>query len=168
VPEVVVVATCRWLGVNEIFLKENGPAVSPLLKQRLQPLIDEGFLHLGILPGAKHPLQNRWYNRCSKPDMAGQHSWVAFIDLDEFIVVLDKCAARLCACVPTVACYSLVQLCLCHRPMQAQHCTALCKSICPTDAGHPRLSRVDVACTSELEIHAGLLRAGAWRRRIQT
>ena len=59
----------------------------------MAPFIESGFLDLGALPGAKHPLQNRWYNRCSKPDMAGMHSWVAFIDLDEFMVVLDKCAS---------------------------------------------------------------------------
>jgi hypothetical protein len=56
-------------------------------------MIQSGFLDLGVLPGNKHPLQNRWYNRCSKPDMAGSHSWIAFIDLDEFMVVLDKCVS---------------------------------------------------------------------------
>ena len=83
---------CRWLGVDQIFLKENAAAVPGALQKRLAPLISEGFLVLGSLPGPKHPLQNRWYNRCSKPDMAGKHSWVTFIDLDEYMVVLDKCA----------------------------------------------------------------------------
>ena len=82
----------RWLGVDQIFIKENAESVPPATLARLQPLIDEGFLYLSPLPGPKHPLQNRWYNRCSKPDLAGSHSWVAFIDLDEFMVVLDKCA----------------------------------------------------------------------------
>jgi hypothetical protein len=79
--------------VDHIFLKENAVTVPALLTKQLQPLIDEGFLHLSTLPGPKHPLQNRWYNRCSKPDMAGKHSWIAFIDLDEYVVVLDKCAS---------------------------------------------------------------------------
>ena len=82
----------RWLGVDKVFLRENTAQVPPGLQQRLAPFVESGFLDLGALPGAKHPLQNRWYNRCSKPDMAGMHSWVAFIDLDEFMVVLDKCA----------------------------------------------------------------------------
>lgn len=93
----------RWLGVDQIFLKENGPAVSPALEARLQPFIDDGFLYLGSLPGPKHPLQNRWYNRCSKPDMAGAASWVAFIDLDEFIVVLDECVTLFFVVVTFVA-----------------------------------------------------------------
>lgn len=84
--------SCRWLGVDKVFLRENAAQVPTSLSQRLAPFVESGFLDLGALPGAKHPLQNRWYNRCSKPDMAGMHSWVAFIDLDEFMVVLDKCA----------------------------------------------------------------------------
>ena len=83
----------RWLGVDQVFLRENGEEVPAGLQQKLQPMIDSGFLVLDFIPGPKHPLQNRWYNRCSKPDMAGAHSWVAFIDLDEFLVVLDKCVA---------------------------------------------------------------------------
>ena len=79
--------------MDHIFLKENSGALPPALVPRVQEFIDDGFLSLGTLPGPKHPLQNRWYNRCSKPDMAGLHSWVAFIDLDEFMVVLDGCAA---------------------------------------------------------------------------
>jgi hypothetical protein len=81
--------------------------VPPVLAQRLAPFIEAGFLDLGALPGAKHPLQNRWYNRCSKPDMAGMHSWVAFIDLDEYMVVLDKCALTI---VPQL----LIQHCIMH------------------------------------------------------
>lgn len=86
---------CRWLGVDKVFIRENAAQVPQSLRQRLAPFIESGFLDLSALPGAKHPLQNRWYNRCSKPDMAGMHSWVAFIDLDEFMVVLDKCALLL-------------------------------------------------------------------------
>lgn len=77
--------------MNHIFLRENGPRVRASQLPSLQPFIDSGFLTLDFLPGPKHPLQNRWYNRCSKADMAGAYSWVAFLDLDEFMVVLDKC-----------------------------------------------------------------------------
>jgi hypothetical protein len=58
-------------------------------------MTDEGLLHLSSVPGPKHPLQNRWYHRCSKPDIAGKHSWIVFIDLDEFIIVLKECASPL-------------------------------------------------------------------------
>jgi hypothetical protein len=100
--------------VDHIFLKENAVTVPALLTKQLQPLIDEGFLHLSTLPGPKHPLQNRWYNRCSKPDMAGKHSWIAFIDLDEYVVVLDKCAS------PAHAAYGASRCGLKHRHI----CTA--------------------------------------------
>lgn len=79
-----------WLGVDKVFLRENAAALPAALMPRVQGMIDAGFLDLAPMPGAKHPLQNRWYNRCSKPDMAGEHSWVAFIDLDEFMVVMDR------------------------------------------------------------------------------
>lgn len=79
----------RWIGFDRVFLRENAASVPAALAARLQPYIDSGFLDLGPLPGPKHPLQNRWYNRCSKPDLAGQYSWVAFVDLDEYIVVLE-------------------------------------------------------------------------------
>lgn len=88
------------MGVDKVFLRENAPALPANLVPRVQGMIDAGFLDLGTLPGPKHPLQNRWYNRCSKPDMAGEHSWVAFLDLDEFMVVLDRCAPRRCARTP--------------------------------------------------------------------
>ena len=91
-------AARRWIGVDQIFLKENSAGLPPTLLNRVQPWIDQGFLQLSVLPGPKHPLQNRWYNRCSKPDMAGRHSWVAFVDLDEFIVVLEGCASCSCKC----------------------------------------------------------------------
>ena len=79
--------------MDHIFLKENGAGIPRLLGPRVQEFVDSGFLTLGTLPGPKHPLQNRWYNRCSKPDMAGLYSWVTFIDLDEFLVVLDGCGS---------------------------------------------------------------------------
>jgi len=81
--------------VDHVFLAENAEVVPERLAGRLQALADEGFLYLTTLPGPKHPLQNRWYNRCSKPDMAGDHSWVAFLDLDEYLVVLEECALGL-------------------------------------------------------------------------
>lgn len=81
----------RWLGVDKVFVRENAATLPRNLMPRVQGMIDSGFLDIGTLPGPKHPLQNRWYNRCSKPDMAGEHSWVTFLDLDEFMVVLEKC-----------------------------------------------------------------------------
>lgn len=78
--------------MDHVFLAENADELPGEVVPRLQTFLDDGFLTLSTVPGPKHPLQNRWYNRCSKPDIAGGHSWVAFLDLDEFIIVLDGCA----------------------------------------------------------------------------
>jgi hypothetical protein len=56
--------------------------------------VDSGFLDLGSIEGEKHPTQNRWNNRCSQPDFAGAYSWIAYIDIDEFLILMDKCARQ--------------------------------------------------------------------------
>jgi Glycosyltransferase family 92 len=79
----------RWVGVDSFYLRENGEACA--IADDLQPYIDAGILDLDVKPGSKHPTQTNWYNECST--MASKsHSWIAFIDLDEFIIVLQKCA----------------------------------------------------------------------------
>lgn len=89
---------CSWLGVDKIFLREQADAVPDAVAERLQPLIDDGTVNLGTVGLATIPnseflqLQRDWFNRCAKPDLAGLHAWIAFLDLDEFLVVLDQCA----------------------------------------------------------------------------
>ena len=73
-------------------MRENGN--SSAIAKDLQPYIDAGIVNFGLLDGPKHPTQTNWFNQCSKMAQP-KHSWVAFIDLDEFIVVLHKCAAVL-------------------------------------------------------------------------
>lgn len=89
--------------MDKVFIRENDKHLPANLMPRVRGMIDSGFLDIGTLPGPKHPLQNRWYNRCSKPDMAGEHSWVTFLDLDEFMVVLDECAPTPCRACHTGA-----------------------------------------------------------------
>lgn len=80
---------CRWIGVDTFYLRENGEECA--VRDILEPYERTGVLNFDLSPGPKYPLQTDWYNECSK--LASQlHSWVAFIDIDEFIVVLDKCA----------------------------------------------------------------------------
>lgn len=97
---------CRWVGVDSFFLRENDETCG--IAAELKPYQDAGILDLGVLPGPKHPTQTNWYNECAK--MASKkHSWVAFIDLDEFMIVIKKCAPlppphfSLCQC--SVSCY---------------------------------------------------------------
>lgn len=73
-----------------IYLRENDN-VSNLLPA-LSSYISEGFVDHALLDGPKHPLQTMWYNTCSQKARAAGHSWVAFVDVDEFIVVLKGCA----------------------------------------------------------------------------
>eukprot|EP00892_Ulva_mutabilis_P012521 jgi/Ulvmu1/9641/UM054_0073.1 len=80
----------RWIGVDKVFLRENGDDVHPDLLEDAAGMIAAGFLDIGTIPGPKHPLQNHWYNRCAKPDFAGLFSWTAFVDLDEYIMVLHR------------------------------------------------------------------------------
>ena len=78
---------CRFIGVDKIFLRENGNSSG--IEEDLQPYIRAGTVDFGLLEGPKHPIQTNWYNDCARqaePD----YSWVAFVDLDEFIVVLDR------------------------------------------------------------------------------
>lgn len=82
----------RWAGVDTFYLRENGDECA--IEEQLQPYVDAGILELGLLPGPKHPTQTNWYNDCSRK-ASRLHSWVAFIDIDEFIVVLNRCASRL-------------------------------------------------------------------------
>jgi Glycosyltransferase family 92 len=78
----------RYIGVDKFYLRENGD--SSAIAGDLQPYIDAGVVDFGYLDGPKHPTQTNWYNACSKI-ASKRYSWVAFIDLDEFIVVLNRC-----------------------------------------------------------------------------
>jgi hypothetical protein len=80
----------RWIGVDSFFLRENQEECA--IKAELQPYIDAGILDLGLLPGPKHPTQTNWYNTCSKK-ASKKHRWIAFIDLDEFMIVLHRCVS---------------------------------------------------------------------------
>jgi len=84
------------LGVDKVFLFEHQDSIPPALDAFLRPWVASGFVDLmpvpsTILHGAGYPAVQIWlYNRCSKPDMAGAYSWISNVDLDEFIVVLEK------------------------------------------------------------------------------
>eukprot|EP00892_Ulva_mutabilis_P002009 jgi/Ulvmu1/11809/UM080_0020.1 len=77
----------RWLGVDSFYIRENSDSTE--LEATLRPWQDAGILDFGLAPGPKFPFQTNWYNDCAQK-AAKKHSWVAFIDLDEFMVVLNK------------------------------------------------------------------------------
>lgn len=91
---------CRFVGVGTFFLRENdAPGANAALEALLEPYMQSGIVNFDYWPGAKHPAQTNWYNECAKLAQA-DHDWVAFIDLDEFMMVLHACAPshRCCAC----------------------------------------------------------------------
>lgn len=81
-------ACCRWIGVDSFFIRENDDTCA--VRDVLEPYERMGILNFALAPGPKYPLQTDWYNDCGR-FAAKKHSWVAFIDIDEFMVVLDKC-----------------------------------------------------------------------------
>lgn len=84
-----------------VFLLENDSTSS--MADSLATYVTEGFVSHDLLDGPKHPMQTDWYNRCSMKARAAGYTWVAFVDMDEFIVVLDGCVLTVCmrlnACV---------------------------------------------------------------------
>ena len=100
-------ACCRYIGVDKIFLRENGNTSS--IQAEMQPYVQAGVVDFGLIDGPKHPTQTNWFNACSKMAQPA-YSWVAFVDMDEFIVVLNKCALPhmqrllLCACTTLNGC----------------------------------------------------------------
>ena len=97
---------CRWIGVHKIFLRINFVSVPDNLAQLLSRHINDGVLDLGTLQGTHTVLHNQWYNQCVKSNQAGAYDWAAFIDLDEFVVMLHKCAVHFC-CLPKAHACSL-------------------------------------------------------------
>ena len=75
--------------MDSFFIRENGDKCD--VRRVLEPYERLGILNFDLAPGPKYPLQTNWYNQCARL-AAVKHSWVAFIDVDEFMVVLNKCA----------------------------------------------------------------------------
>lgn len=87
---------CRWLGVDHIYLTENGPAPAESFMAELQEFIDDGFITFRNDP--KPSFQQTIYVDCMTQHRH-KHNWMAFIDLDEFIV-LRKCVPLTCSLLP--------------------------------------------------------------------
>ena len=78
--------------MDKIYLRENGAGVAVHVAEALQGMVAEGWLELGTWEGQSPQAQQLWYNRCAEPDLAGRQAWILFSDLDEFLVLMDKCA----------------------------------------------------------------------------
>lgn len=76
--------------MDSFYIRENSRTSS--VGNVLRPFQNAGIVNYALHPGPKFPFQTNWYNECSKL-AAKKHSWIAFIDMDEFMVILKKCAA---------------------------------------------------------------------------
>lgn len=81
----------RWLGVDHVFLTDNepDPALSLLGAPELSPFTASGFLSLRAkrMPQAQMSV----YRNCIKKH-APAYNWMAFFDLDEFLILRHRCA----------------------------------------------------------------------------
>lgn len=129
--------------MDKVFLRENDSVSS--MPSELRPYQEDGFLDHALLQGPKHPLQTVWYNDCGVMARKQGYSWVAFLDLDEFMVVLNGCAPAAPAACTRVA-----------RARQVSSpCTRLVFSACATvflfefsNGSRPSNSAPDHRCRS--------------------
>ena len=83
----------RWTGVDTIYLRENDePGANPVMEKLLAPYMEAGIVDFDYWPGPRFPAQTDWFNECTRLGR-DTHSWFGYLDLDEFIVVLRKCAS---------------------------------------------------------------------------
>lgn len=75
--------------MEHIYLTENNDGEQHSKRAAFQPLIDEGFLTLSFDPEPKAQLNV--YQRCIDEHKT-KHNWMAFFDMDEFLVIREKCA----------------------------------------------------------------------------
>ena len=80
----------RWLGADHVFIIENASETYRALQPGLQDLIDAGFVtyHWDGYPYG----QRRAYKWCFEQHRA-DYNWMAFFDVDEYLVIREKCAA---------------------------------------------------------------------------
>ena len=79
---------CRWLGIDYVFLMENIDDNNSTSQQlQLQHLYPDDFLTVHTT--VDHPPQRRTYSHCIHQFRAS-FNWIAFIDLDEFLVQMDR------------------------------------------------------------------------------
>jgi hypothetical protein len=86
---------CRWIGVEKVYLLENVDTPTQEVLEQLDDFITDGFVeysHFG-----KNVYQLMFYKECLD-DHHHLHNWMAFIDLDEYIIIKDECVLMLAGC----------------------------------------------------------------------
>ena len=80
---------CRWLGVDHIFLTDNNSTGGQEARERLAAAFPSSFLSLHSEMEARAQL--KVYAWCAEEHRAS-YNWMAFIDVDEFIVLRGRYA----------------------------------------------------------------------------
>lgn len=77
--------------MEHVYLTENTPDNAAAVRKQaaLQRFIEEGFVTYSIDPEPQ--AQMRVYQTCLENYRTG-HNWMAFFDMDEFLVIREKCA----------------------------------------------------------------------------
>lgn len=89
-----VLAPRRWLGVDHVFLWDNNSEGGEAQRRVLARAFPRSFLSLYSEQEPRGQLKA--YAWCAE-DQRASYNWIAFFDLDEFLVVRDRCAAAAAA-----------------------------------------------------------------------
>jgi hypothetical protein len=79
---------CRWLGVQHVYLTENSSGNFKEKARLLQPFVSARFLTLQ--QDRRPQAQLMVYHRCIR-DHRSKHNWLAFFDIDEILIIREKC-----------------------------------------------------------------------------
>lgn len=81
--------TCRWLGVDHVYLTENASSVP--IKGDIQDFIDAGFVTYGTIKAPQ--AQMLVYYQCLQK-YRHRYNWIAFFDADEIMVIREQCGSQ--------------------------------------------------------------------------
>lgn len=98
--------------MDHVYLTENSEPPPKQLVEQLQDFIDEGFLTLES--DGQRANQLNIYKRCMER-YRHKHNWMAFIDIDEFIVI-RRCASS-----------NVAAVCRDMRTRSPNYCVTSCK-----------------------------------------
>eukprot|EP00892_Ulva_mutabilis_P000947 jgi/Ulvmu1/10853/UM007_0027.1 len=74
----------QWLGVDHVYLSENTQSPTPTLRSQVDDFVRSGFLTYSTEPMIRSQL--KVYYDCMKQYYT-KHNWLAFIDIDEFLIL---------------------------------------------------------------------------------
>eukprot|EP00892_Ulva_mutabilis_P011573 jgi/Ulvmu1/8789/UM048_0044.1 len=77
----------RWLGVEHVYLTENANTASLEMQNSLGDFISQGFITYSHEPDKNAQL--KVYHDCMRQHY-NKHGWLAFFDLDEYLVLLRR------------------------------------------------------------------------------